>query len=150
MSTYKQMATVTEQIACENPNESLWYALLQSMPRLLLGQSALDNMIAYAWFIIIFLYVFLYFLPKCFLNSVNGFRNARRIIISTFVIFVLLVFLIIVYFRTKSCASKRLKATYHVLGKKPSAPMYLSNAIQRVISKNPTLPIVQQYQPLVV
>lgn len=96
--------TIYDQIACENPNESIYATLLLAAPRTLLGLTRSESVVTYTWLSIIVLFLILYFVfPLCFLNSSNGFLSASKVFLSTILIFLGLVFIVIVWSRSISC-----------------------------------------------
>lgn len=130
------MATVLEQLACERPSENIVYATLLAPVRAFFGFSAHQSMLLYAWALVLSLYLILFFLvPISFLNSSNGFKSGFVVLVSTIIIFSILVMTYVLWNRKKACASKKEKLEYYVLGRRPQAPQYLESAIARVASK---------------
>jgi len=130
------MSSALQSIACENSDENLWYALAMSIPRTIFGYSSSDSLIVYIWVCIILLYLLLSFVvPICFLNSSNNIRSPYVVFVSTLSIVVVLVFIIILWYRPYACKQSRLKggiASY--LGTRNSEykiPKGLSSAIER-------------------
>ena len=129
------MATALEQLACENPEESPIIGSLLAPVRSLLGFSKHEFLFVYAWILVIAIYVTLYYaLQLSILNSENGFLSGRRVLISTLIIFGLIVIAYVIWTRDAACKAKRAKAAYYVLGRRPSEPGYLSQAVHRVQS----------------
>lgn len=130
------MATVLEQLSCENPNETAWFAALASPVRAILGLSINETVFVYAWMGIVALWLILYFLtPLSYLNSSNGFLSGQRTTITTVVIFALVIIAYVVWTRDSACRVKKLKANYYVVGRKPSMPPFLEQAVKRVASR---------------
>jgi hypothetical protein len=129
------MATVLEQLACENPKESPLVAAIAAPIRSIFGLSKHESLFLYAWVLLILLWIILYYLvPLSFLNSSNGFRSGSRTLIWSLVIFALVIIGYVLWARKSACASKRDKAEYFVKGQRPNAPAYLSRGIERVQS----------------
>jgi hypothetical protein len=128
------MATVLEQLACERKSENMYWATILAPPRAMFGISNYGlGMLLYAWALIILLYLVLYFLvPLCILNSVNGFRSGSAVLISSLILFALIVMVYVIWNRKKACQSKEEKLQYYVKGVRPSSPKYLQSAIERV------------------
>ena len=130
------MATVLEQISCENPSETTWFAAIASPLRAVLGLSINETVFVYAWMVIIALWLILYFVaPLSYLNSSNGFRSGRQTTIVTFVVFALMIVAYVLWTRDSACRVKKLKAEYYVVGRKPYMPPYLEKAVNRVVAK---------------
>jgi NADH:ubiquinone oxidoreductase subunit 3 (subunit A) len=144
------MASVTEQVSCEHPYESTLPAAFIAPVRALFGWSQHETLFVYAWLLLIVIYLILYFLvPVSFLNSTNGFLNGWITLLSTFIIFFILVFVYVLWTRDQACRIKSLKARYYVFGRKPGQPRYLSQAIERIQSNpanrgRPTVPWTPQ------
>jgi hypothetical protein len=129
------MATALEQLACENPYENAVKASILAPIRSLFGISKHETLFLYAWALIIVIYLLLYFVvPLSIINSENGFLSGRRVFISTIVIFFLMVAAYAIWTRRTACDIKLKKAEYYVLGRKPSEPSYLNQAVRRVVS----------------
>jgi hypothetical protein len=130
------MATVLEQVSCENASESTWFAAFASPLRTLLGLSVNETVFVYAWIFIIGLWLLLYFAaPLSSLNSSNGFRSGRQTTIVTVIVFVLVLVAYVLWTRDSACRVKKIKALYYVAGRKPSMPAYLEKAVNRVAAK---------------
>jgi uncharacterized membrane protein len=109
------MATVLEQLACENPKESPLVAAIAAPIRSIFGLSKHESLFLYAWVLLILLWIILYYLvPLSFLNSSNGFRSGSRTLIWSLVIFALVIIGYVLWARKSACASKRDKAEYFV------------------------------------
>jgi len=95
-----------EYLTCGNPNESDMQSLLMAIPRTLFGLSRSENILIYTWVFILVLYLVFYFLiPLCYLNSTNGLLDSQKVLISTLLIFVGLVFVLIIFYKSSSCES---------------------------------------------
>ena len=130
------MATVLEQVSCENPNETTWFAAIASPLRGLFGLSLNENVFVYAWLLLIALWLVLYFVaPLSYLNSSNGFLSGRTTTITAIVIFSLVAVAYVLWTRDSACAIKRAKAEYYVAGRKPIMPAFLEKAVNRVVAK---------------
>ncbi len=131
------MATALEQLACENPGENAIMASLLAPVRSLFGISKHETLFLYAWILVIVIYLILYYIvPLSIVNSENGFLSGRRVFISTLLIFFLIVAAYTIWTRRTACNNKSSKAMYYVVGKKPSEPSYLNQAINRVSSSS--------------
>jgi len=131
------MATALEQLACENPTENAIMASILAPLRSLFGISKHETLFVYAWVLVIVIYLVLYFVvPLSIVNSENGFLSGRRVFISTLIIFFLMVAAYVIWTRQGACNVKLGKAEYFVMGRKPSEPAYLNQAIERVASKS--------------
>jgi hypothetical protein len=130
------MATVLEQLACERPSENIVYATILAPIRAFFGFSAHQSMLLYAWALVLTIYLILFFLvPISFLNSSNGFKSGFVVLVSTVVIFSIVVMTYVLWNRKTACASKKEKLEYYVVGRRPQPPTYLESAIQRVTAR---------------
>jgi hypothetical protein len=130
------MASVLEQLACEVPTESAPTATFKAPFRAILGFSAHDSIYFYSWLTIIMLYIVIYFfLPLCSLNSSNGFKSGQVVLISSFVIFAIVVMAYVIWNRNAACESKRGKALFYLQGRKALLPNYLQPAAEHVINE---------------
>ena len=130
------MATALEQLACENPTESPIFASLVAPLRAILGFSKHETLFIYAWIFLIIVYLVIYYLlPLSILNSENGFLSGRRVFISSLIIFSLFIVAYVIWFRQSACDTKRAKAAYYVLGRRPEMPGYLEQATKRVLQE---------------
>jgi len=131
------MATALEQLACENASENVLVAAFLAPIRSFFGISKHETLFAFAWAVIIILWLVVYFVvPISFLNSVNGFKSGSRTVISTLVIFFFVVVGYVLWTRDRACRVKREKAKYYVQGHRPYQPKYLTQAIERVQSED--------------
>lgn len=129
------MATALEQLACENPSENAVIASILAPIRSLFGISKHETLFLYAWILLIIIYLILYyFVPLSIVNSENGFLSGRRVFLSTLIIFFLIVAAYVIWFRQRACKTKYEKAEYYVVGRRPSEPAYLNQAVERVSS----------------
>lgn len=127
------MATALEQLACENPGENPIMASVLAPIRSLFGISKHETLFLYAWVLIIVIYLILYYVvPLSIVNSENGFISGRRVFLSTLVVFFLAVTAYAIWYRQRACDIKLKKAEYYVIGRKPSLPPYLGQAVKRV------------------
>lgn len=132
------MASVLEQLACENPAESTIKAALLAPVRSLFNMSQHESLFVYAWLLLIGIWLLVYYVvPASFLNTVNGFKNATRVLVSTLVLFALIVVAYVSWARKAACESKEIKASYYVLGVKPGQPRFLSRGVLRAQSDDP-------------
>jgi hypothetical protein len=129
------MATILEQLACENPNESTLFAALVAPIRSIVGWSKHETLFFFAWIVLILIWLLLYFVvPLSFINTSNGFRSGFVTLISTVIIFAILVATYVLWARSIACDRKVQKAEYYVFGRRPAQPGYLTSAITRVKS----------------
>jgi len=126
------MATVLEQLACEVPSESAPTATLKAPFRAILGFSAHESVYFYSWITILAIYLILYFaMPLNALNSYNGFKSGSVVLVSSLVIFAIVVMAYVVWNRSAACASKRTKALYYLKGIRAEPPRGFEAAIAR-------------------
>jgi len=129
------MATVFEQVACENPANDTLYSAFLAPVRSLFNMSKHESLFIYAWLLLIIIYILIYYaVPISFLNSNNGFKSGWVTLVSTLVIYSIIVIVFVLWTHDSACQSKAIKAAYYVYGKRPLAPRYLSKAIDRVQS----------------
>jgi len=129
------MASVLEQFACENPEETTFYAAFVAPVRSLFGFSKHESLFIYAWIVLILIYIILYFvIPTSFLNSNNGFKSGWVTLLYTLLLFAVISFIYVLWVRDTACNLKSIKAAYYVFGRKPAQPKYLEQAIERVQS----------------
>lgn len=142
------MASVLEQLACENPDESLLIAALVAPIRAIAGWSKHESLFVYAWIALVVIWLLLYYaIPLSFLNSSNGLLDVTRVFVSTLLIFAALVIAYVSWARKGACARKLAKASYRVYGIKPGQPGYLYDAVKRVEFENPDKP-ESEWQPM--
>lgn len=127
------MATALEQLACENPSENPIFASFAAPIRAIFGFSKHETLFIYAWIFLILIYIVVYYvLPLSILNSENGFLSGRRVFLSSLLIFFLCIVALVIWYRQTACDTKKAKAAYYVLGRRPEMPGYLSQATNRI------------------
>jgi magnesium-transporting ATPase (P-type) len=129
------MATVLEQVSCENPANDTLYSAFLAPVRSLFNMSKHESLFIYAWLTLVVIYILIYYaVPISFLNSNNGFKSGWVTLVSTLIIYTIIVIVFVLWTHDSACQSKAKKAAYYVYGKRPLAPRYLSKAIERVQS----------------